>query len=450
MKEIHIAIALDRPYIRPFYVMATSLLMNTKKAPIVIHAICPELTGFETDLIMSHVNQLGGQIKFYSIDREVINRFSVPSNSPFSLAIFYRLFFPSIIPSSIRKILYLDSDIIVNRDIWELFNVSLDGYPVGAITDSMMPLRDDLGLRSREDYFNSGVLLIDIDVWKDQRISEMAIQYILENNEKMIFVDQDALNKVLDNNWLHLEGRYNLMPLRLAPMESNSENIFLDNQVILHFAGQPKPWGIRAVRFKTTYDNYDQHFLKTAIGQKIVNADLEHAFVNLIGLEPFCEAWTLEQLIELGFGLHLIWIIEVRNYLGNQSLTLLFEGYYSKYDKSEKSLHLLTDTFDTHQNKIEFLFNSIANSTNFPMLPPWTRPWSELCKAECVKLRKDGLLEDPLTPLVFISEFINDQLMIVQPAKSVLFFILEKTFSLFDQNKNHENAINVSIDGNKL
>jgi lipopolysaccharide biosynthesis glycosyltransferase len=242
---VHLALAFDENYITPFYVLLTSLFANNKSSNIVVHVIVSGIGGGDKNSIIAYVQRNGAEIYFYDIDLDYVSELIVPEKdeNPLTGAMYYRLFFPFLVSPEIIRLLYIDVDTLVVGNLSELINLDLDGKPVGAVTDTDMPVRSDLGIYSAEDYFNSGVLLIDIGRWKEQKISEKALKIISEEPEKIKnYPDQDALNIALHDNWYKLERKFNLMRL-YVPNEVPKRQFtsFLQGQKIIHYNGK-KPW----------------------------------------------------------------------------------------------------------------------------------------------------------------------------------------------------------------
>jgi lipopolysaccharide biosynthesis glycosyltransferase len=163
-----------------------------------------------------------------------------------------RLLIPRIFPDTVSRVLYLDTDLLVLDDLGPLWETDLDGAVVGAVSDLFFHtafVADGLdpelmradpryeGLPRVRDYFNAGVLLIDVDRWREKRISEKALEYLTRYSESP-HMDQDALNFVCDNLWKKLDPRWNVQDHRKRTVERGSG--------IVHFVGVSKPWDARA------------------------------------------------------------------------------------------------------------------------------------------------------------------------------------------------------------
>ena len=139
--------------------------------------------------------------------------------SSFPLTIYLRLFIPYFIPEEIVKVLYLDVDMIVRRDIRELFETDIESNIVAAVLDPKVKTFDnswggvknykELELPADTHYFNSGLLLMDTRKWRDADITNKTIDCIEKNKEFANYPDQYGLNIVLANQWFELDSRWN-------------------------------------------------------------------------------------------------------------------------------------------------------------------------------------------------------------------------------------------------
>ena len=159
----------------------------------------------------------------------------------------YRILIPELLPHY-DKVLYLDSDIVVLRDVAELYNTNLKKHVVGAVMAGvendpiMVQYLDLLDLGVPPDlYFYSGVLLINTEMFKNMRIRDKCFN-LLHKETKFTFPDQDALNRFCVGNVLHLDIRWNYN--WELPNDSPHINIPSDELKIIHFAGSIKPWHV--------------------------------------------------------------------------------------------------------------------------------------------------------------------------------------------------------------
>jgi lipopolysaccharide biosynthesis glycosyltransferase len=85
----------------------------------------------------------------------------------------------------------------------------MNEFPVAAVYDNYVKSQPLLGIFDEGEYFNSGMLLIDVEKWREQNISEKVMEYLLKYPERIKFVDQCGLNAVLNGNWMKLPARFN-------------------------------------------------------------------------------------------------------------------------------------------------------------------------------------------------------------------------------------------------
>jgi lipopolysaccharide biosynthesis glycosyltransferase len=159
--------------------------------------------------------------------------------------VYGRWFLPELLPAEYRRMIYIDADVLVLRDVSRLWDVELDGRPFAAAQDKGIPYvssrygvpdYQDLGLSPHSKYFNAGVMVIDPERWQDLRIRERALRYA-RTHPSMRFADQEALNAVAGGIWSELSAEWN------CPVEDEllGEN-HAGNPRIIHFLGPQKPW----------------------------------------------------------------------------------------------------------------------------------------------------------------------------------------------------------------
>ncbi|MGI4743438.1 MAG: glycosyltransferase family 8 protein [Janthinobacterium lividum] len=243
-KILNIAIAFDNNYLSPVYALLTSVFENNTGSHVNIHSIVSGITTLQKEELIAYVKKYGATIYYYKLDYDFSVLFKLNSQMWWTESIFYRLLFPIIVPEHVDKLLYLDTDIIVLKNLAELYSTDMGEMPVAAVRD-FVDYRPELGICSLNSYFNSGVLLISRKKWIEQDITTKALSYIKDNADKLLFPDQDALNAVLLNNWVKLSTKFNVMFKDIpADLSKSQIKLFLEDIVILHYTSQHKPWSI--------------------------------------------------------------------------------------------------------------------------------------------------------------------------------------------------------------
>lgn len=237
---IHIGIAFDLNYVQHFYALASSIFYSNPHNELIIHSIITGLRIEEKKAIETYVIQKGHQIFFYEIDETFAGQFILTSK--WTSAAYYRLFFPLLVPKEIHKLLYLDTDIIVVNDLSALYNINTDGYPVAAVYDNWVKTAPLLNILEEGNYFNSGMMLINLPKWREQKISEQVFDYLTRYPERIQYVDQCGLNAVLADRWQKLDWKFNVLHSRIPEAMSKKERKgFIKDKVIVHYT-LDRPW----------------------------------------------------------------------------------------------------------------------------------------------------------------------------------------------------------------
>ena len=129
-----------------------------------------------------------------------------------SISQYARLFVSSNLPEKLDRVIYLDCDIIINGSIRELWNLDIHDKTIAALKDAFSPYyRANIDLKKNDIMFNSGVMLINLKRWKEQKIEEKLLDFIKKRNGKIQQGDQGALNAVLSYDTYCFEPRLNTL-----------------------------------------------------------------------------------------------------------------------------------------------------------------------------------------------------------------------------------------------
>lgn len=147
-------------------------------------------------------------VEFLQVDRDYhqcVKRFKV-SNNHWSEAIFFRYYIVD--HAKYDRILYLDADTIVRGSLKPLFSVKLDGALLAAVEEKEMARHNrNLGRDANIPYFNSGVMLIDAQLWRATKTTDRLMS-ILQSRD-FTYPDQDALNVLIDGQFKSVSDKWN-------------------------------------------------------------------------------------------------------------------------------------------------------------------------------------------------------------------------------------------------
>lgn len=226
----------DKNYQQHFGVALTSVLLNNLDNHFDVHII----TDFIEDQLKQKLEKLSKNYKcsFYFYTIEDLDKFSkLKVSGHISKAAYYRLIMADLLPDNINKVLYLDSDLVVTSSLEELYNIEINNYFLAAAGFGA-----NLEI-SQKKTFNSGVMLINLEKWRNENISKKVIDFAIKNKEKLAFWDQTALNRVIKGNYLKIEGKWNFQAdLSPRKIKNPDDNIDIENAKIVHYVGASKPW----------------------------------------------------------------------------------------------------------------------------------------------------------------------------------------------------------------
>lgn len=244
-----VALAADPQYLQHAAATLHSLLIQ-HPAGVRVHLVRSDAPAPRLEDFRGMVEDMGAEFYVVTVPPE---RFSRLKPHPyFGTHAWMRMLLPELLPD-VRRVLYLDSDTIICRRLDELVNVDLKGNWVAAVVNPLYPHQslerlDSLGIRGIQSYFNSGVLLMDLEVMRQRGLCDDLLKFADQHHEDFLYPDQDVLNAVLKGRWLSMPPQFNaqsvLFDLRMAelPFERAALRVARCEPAIVHYSGLLKPW----------------------------------------------------------------------------------------------------------------------------------------------------------------------------------------------------------------
>ena len=219
--EIQIAFALtdkDGTYSSRVGVAMLSTMKHTPQ-PVCFHILLDDTVDEVNRRRLTNIaKENGARVEFHLVDKKLFTELAQEDYlKRFSLAGLYRLLIPQLLPN-LKRILYLDADIMVTCDLSDLWNTDLKGNEIGAVLDtgimagsSTLPI--DKKWVKRDQYFNSGVILMDL---KQIRQDGNLLTYFIDiynkdykSHVKYPMIDQDILNMIFKGKVCYLDSKWN-------------------------------------------------------------------------------------------------------------------------------------------------------------------------------------------------------------------------------------------------
>lgn len=225
----------DYGYINPITTAIKSIVYHI--SDVKIYVINSDIPQEWFSRLNYYLNKLGDQIVDLKINADTFAQQNTPQHCQINEMTFGRLLIPRLVPEN--KVLYLDSDAIVNDNIDELFNISLDDHPLAAVNDLFFYA------------FNAGVLLINNAWFKQQKD---IVPKMLKDGQRpdILDADQTVLNDFFADSYLPLDLKYNYMigyDRDVFYAQENSPDYFnimksCQHPKIIHYASSDKPWNL--------------------------------------------------------------------------------------------------------------------------------------------------------------------------------------------------------------
>ena len=233
----HISLGITKDYAVQAGVVINSILDNNPKVCFMFHIFCDDIKEIDIQRfkILSE-KYIELTVVLYYVNADEFKY--IKTSQRYSQAAFYRIISAALLYPQIKKILYLDSDLMCLNSFKKLRDLDINSICM-AVQDSGSWIEEhkcEIGLPREHVYFNSGVIYMNLEKWNEANVSEKAMKLLAEN--EFSFCDQDALNISIGSRYQMLSERYNHFYMN----GKHQEVPLPKDTVFLHFAGDIKPW----------------------------------------------------------------------------------------------------------------------------------------------------------------------------------------------------------------
>lgn len=265
-KPIDIALCFDEKFWAPAYaVMRSICLTSRRRTDLVFHLMHVGLSGAARADLEQITTEFGAEVRYYDVGADPHFRHlaaTLEHSKQIPAVMYGRLLAGKLLPKTVKRLIYIDCDILVRAPIETLFDADLGGRPVGAVKDAhalvFVNRRDVVSDRDLLDpadpYFNSGLMLIDLVAWRKRDMVTTLERLEAEGILGRLYNDQQVLNYIFKRDWTQLDPSWNVFAASLA-IEA------LDPKAV-HYTGPVKPWNlINPVPFRRVY----RHVMTNAV-----------------------------------------------------------------------------------------------------------------------------------------------------------------------------------------
>lgn len=247
---IDILVSLDQNYIPQLQVMLTSLYLNNPETRCGIYLLHRGIPQTMLDGLQRGLEPLGYSLHPICVDDTQFA--GAPVSGRYPQEMYYRLLAAQLLPDDLERILYLDPDILVINSLKPLWDMDLGSCLFAAAAHTgkteLANNVNRLRLGTEQNYYNSGVLLMDLAGCRRDIVPADIFSYVEVHAQELVLPDQDILNALYGNRILEIDDaiwNYDARNYSSYLMRSYGQDDIqwvMQHTAILHFCGKAKPW----------------------------------------------------------------------------------------------------------------------------------------------------------------------------------------------------------------
>lgn len=248
---MNLLLTLDENYLLPCKVMLDSFFASNPQEKDVtvylLHSAIPDGKLAELDTFCA---AFGAKLIPIAVEPTLFE--NAPTSKRYPKEMYYRLLSPLILPRQVERVLYLDPDMLIINPLRPLWEQNLGGKVFAAASHTgLTEMANEINQRrldTEHEYFNSGVMLIDLKAARSLVTAEDVFRCVSEHEKELILPDQDVFNMLYGKQTLPVEDvlwNYdvrNYAKYLIRSSGSHDLNWVMDNTAVLHFCGKNKPW----------------------------------------------------------------------------------------------------------------------------------------------------------------------------------------------------------------
>lgn len=249
---MNLLFTLNENYLPPLYTVLRSIFYSNSKEKFTVYIMHQSISEQKLEDLQQFITKNGHT--FCPIDCKNLFTEEIFVNRYYSIEMYYRLLAPFVLPAELDRVLYLDPDIINLRSFSSFYEQDFEGKLFVATTHDyatkwIQPINNiRLGTLASEDYFNTGVILMNLTLIRKIRNQEEIFTAIKVNKNRLVLPDQDIFNhlywnEIKEADWqiYNLDARFYSQLNRVFPRKFSLE--WVEQKVVfIHYCGKHKPW----------------------------------------------------------------------------------------------------------------------------------------------------------------------------------------------------------------
>ena len=242
-EPIHLLLAADAKYGTYAGIAIASVLATNPRQSFAVHLFSNGIRRGDLRKLRAMLARAGSSLSVYDVSGQLAANRPPPARGHLTATAHARLAMGELLPAAVHRLIYLDCDVICTGALQPLWEIG-DTVPVLAAVldragDGWKAL---LGVPPEAPYFNSGVLVVNLDAWRRRDIGRVLGEWIAANPAKASLADQDAINACLSGEITPLPDCWNL---QIGKDSGPLPRERLNDAVLLHYTGEHKPWRFR-------------------------------------------------------------------------------------------------------------------------------------------------------------------------------------------------------------
>lgn len=248
---MNLLLTLDENYLLPCKVMLDSFFAsNPNEADVTVYLLHSAIPSDKLEELAEFCALFGAELKPIAVDAVLFE--NAPTSKRYPKEMYYRLLSPLILPQEIERVLYLDPDMLIINPLRPLWKLNLYGKTFAAAAHTgLTEVANEINkvrLDTEHEYFNSGVMLIDLDAARKLVTAEDVFACVKENERDLILPDQDVFNMLYGRQTMPVDDviwNYDVRNYSKCLIRSTGRhdlNWVMQSTAVLHFCGKSKPW----------------------------------------------------------------------------------------------------------------------------------------------------------------------------------------------------------------
>ena len=243
-------VSFDENYLPQLRVLLVSLYQNDPGVRCRVHLLHRAISQGLIDQLREDVEKLGWELCPVTVDGRLFA--NAPATKQYPQEMYYRLLAGQLLPKEVKRVLYLDPDILVINPLTPLWEMDLHSSLFAAAAHTgKTELANNINrvrLGTKGDYYNTGVLLMDLDHCRQEVDPQAIFRFTEEYRQDLVLPDQDVFNALYGDRVLPLDDviwNYDARNYSNYLMRSLGEadlSWVMGHTAVLHFCGKEKPW----------------------------------------------------------------------------------------------------------------------------------------------------------------------------------------------------------------